>query len=138
MPGDCCTGTCKLEPFYVCPVQGMPCQTTIVCGDLKVVADEACDDGNMMANDGCSANCKQVEGGYTCPKAQGVGGMCTAVPMPICGDGNLSFGEFCDDGNSMSMDGWSDMCRVEAGYTCGMPGTACTARSGRPAAASVK
>ena len=125
LPGDGCTGTCKLEPFFVCTMPGKACQSTIVCGDGKVVADEACDDGNKIAGDGCSADCKLVEPGFSCPRALGVGGGCTAVPMNRCGDGRLTYGEFCDDGNAMSADGCSSACRVEPGYTCDKPGAAC-------------
>ena len=126
-PGDGCTGSCVKEPFFDCPTPGAACTTTIVCGDSKVVGDEACDDGNTAAGDGCAASCKQVEPGYSCPRASGVGGACTAVPMEVCGDGKVSFanGEFCDDGNTTAGDGCGATCRVEAGYTCAMPGMAC-------------
>ncbi len=80
-----------------------------------MVGDEACDDGNTAAGDGCSATCKQVEPGFSCPRASGVGGACTAVPMEVCGDGKVSFanGEFCDDGNTTAGDGCGATCRVE-------------------------
>ena len=126
-PGDGCTGSCGKEPFFDCPTPGQPCATTIVCGDSKVIGDEACDDGNTTAGDGCSATCKQVEPGYSCPRASGVGGPCTAVPVQVCGDGRVSFsnGEFCDDGNRTAGDGCNASCQVEAGYTCAQPGMAC-------------
>ena len=124
-PGDGCTGACQKEPFYDCPVPGQKCVSTIVCGDSKVVADEACDDGNVKAGDGCSADCKQVEPGYTCPKANAVGGPCTLVPEDRCGDARLSYGETCDDGNSDPGDGCSATCRVETGYRCPEVGKAC-------------
>jgi fibro-slime domain-containing protein len=126
-PGDGCTGSCAKEPFFECPTPGQPCVSTIVCGDSKVIGDEACDDGNTSAGDGCAASCKQVEPGYTCPRASGVGGACVAVPVERCGDGRLSFanGEFCDDGNTNAGDGCASNCRVEAGYTCATPGMAC-------------
>src|SRR5215475_7596980 len=87
-------------PFFACPTPGQPCVSTIVCGDLKVTGDEACDDGNTKGADGCSAECKQVEGGYTCPTANELGGACQPVAMPKCGDGLLGYGEYCDDGNT--------------------------------------
>jgi fibro-slime domain-containing protein len=125
-PGDGCTGLCKKEPFYNCPTPGKPCVSTIVCGDLQVTGDEACDDGNTKAGDGCSADCKQVEGGFTCPTANGTGGPCAPVSMPTCGDGRLSFGEYCDDGNMVSGDGCSSTCTLETGYTCPTAGQTCT------------
>lgn len=36
----------------------------------------------------------------------------------ICGNGILETGETCDDGNTMSTDGCSTACQVEAGYIC--------------------
>jgi len=123
--GDGCNGVCQLEPFFECLQAGKPCTTTVVCGDEKVIGDEACDDGNESAGDGCSADCKQVEAGYTCPKALGVGGVCVVVPTPRCGDGVLSFGEFCDDGNTDPDDGCTEACRVTAGWRCTTPGMAC-------------
>jgi fibro-slime domain-containing protein len=99
------------------------CKSTIVCGDGKVTGDEACDDGNTASGDGCSADCKQVEAGFTCPKA---GGTCSSVPVPRCGDAVLNPGEQCDDGNSTDGDGCSATCVVEAGYTCPTAGMACT------------
>lgn len=124
-PGDGCTGICKVEPFYTCPTAGQACVSTIVCGDGKVTGDEACDDGNTTPGDGCTADCKRVEPGYSCPRTGGVGGACQAAPVPRCGDGRLSYGEYCDDGNAVPGDGCSDVCRVEPGYTCDTAGAAC-------------
>jgi cysteine-rich repeat protein len=45
---------------------------------------EQCDDGNTMANDGCSDTCG-VEAGYTCPTP---GMACTLIAF--CGDGAVS------------------------------------------------
>lgn len=45
----------------------------------------------------------------------------------MCGDGRVSHGEQCDDGNRVSSDGCSSTCRVEPGYTCnGMQPSVCT------------
>lgn len=125
-PGDGCTGVCTLEPFFECPVPGEPCETVIVCGDGIVVGDEACDDSNEEDGDGCAGDCKSVEPGNTCPTAGGIGGPCTEVPNDRCGDGRLSFGEFCDDGNTNPDDGCSDDCEVADGYDCPNPGQACS------------
>jgi cysteine-rich repeat protein len=55
---------------------------------------EACDDGNNLDGDGCSANCLSDE---------------------TCGNGvvDLVRGEECDDGNAENGDGCSDACSVE-------------------------
>ncbi|MEO6600591.1 MAG: myxococcus cysteine-rich repeat containing protein, partial [Polyangiaceae bacterium] len=37
------------------------------CGDGTLTSDEACDDGNTVSGDGCSAVCLQVERGFSCP-----------------------------------------------------------------------
>lgn len=42
---------------------------TVVCGDGKLGGGEACDDGNPIAGDGCSATCL-VEAGYVCNAAR--------------------------------------------------------------------
>jgi fibro-slime domain-containing protein len=124
-PGDGCSGACRTEPFFQCPTPGMPCASTIICGDGKLVGDEACDDGNRVAGDGCAADCKRVEAGWTCPGAAGVGGGCTRPAADVCGDGKISYGEFCDDGNPASNDGCSAACQVEPGFTCMTPGMLC-------------
>lgn len=47
-----------------------------------------------------------------------------------CGDGELDFLDFCDDGNSMGGDGCSAKCEVEAGYTCDGDPSICTMGGG--------
>jgi cysteine-rich repeat protein len=42
-----------------------------------------------------------------------------------CGNGALDPGEQCDDGNTVSGDGCSAICQVEADWTCVKPGQAC-------------
>ena len=129
VPGDGCTGRCVLEPFSACPTPGQACVSTVVCGDGKVTGDEACDDGNKTAGDGCSVDCRQVEGGFTCPRMGETGGACTRVPEPRCGDAQLTFGEFCDDGNTTAGDGCAADCKtVEPGFICEKVGMACVRR----------
>lgn len=50
--------------------------TPIVCGDSAIVGDEACDDGNTTAGDGCSATCA-VETGFVC---SGAPSTCVMLP----------------------------------------------------------
>ncbi|MBI3248434.1 MAG: SBBP repeat-containing protein [Deltaproteobacteria bacterium] len=45
---------------------------------------------------------------------------------PTCGDGQIGFGETCDDGNTMGDDGCSNTCQTEPGYECPIPGQPCT------------
>lgn len=58
---DGCTPDCAAEP--ICPPAGGACSST--CGDGFVTGGEACDDGNAVPGDGCSATCT-VEEGFDC------------------------------------------------------------------------
>lgn len=69
-----------------------------VCGDGVLDANpdvEACDDGNTLSSDGCSADCMSME---------------------TCGNGviDVAVGEECDDGNTqLSGDGCTGHCKRE-------------------------
>jgi large repetitive protein len=52
-------------------------------------------------------------------------GNCVTVP-PVCGNGIVEPGEQCDDGNTLSGDGCSSTCQVEAGYQCTGQPSVCT------------
>jgi fibro-slime domain-containing protein len=97
-------------------------QDTTGCGDGKIQPGEVCDDGNSMAGDGCSADCKTVEQDYACPTP---GSPCVSTVK--CGDGQVSGTETCDDGNTTPGDGCSDTCATEPGWTCPVPGHPCVA-----------
>ncbi|HTQ03475.1 MAG TPA: DUF4215 domain-containing protein [Polyangiaceae bacterium] len=120
LPGDCCSGACKVEQYCVCP-PGEQCHTTIVCGDGMRGPGEACDDGNTMDGDGCSADCHTIELGYSCTVP---GQPC--VHHYTCGDGVVDPNEGCDDKNTMAGDGCSDHCRIEQGYKCDGSPSVCT------------
>lgn len=95
------------------------------CGDGAKGANEACDDGNTAASDGCAADCGAVEAGYACSTP---GQACTRV---ACGDGRVEGSEACDDANDRSSDGCAlDCSAVETGYECATPGVACTIKPG--------
>ncbi len=120
IPGDGCSGTCQIEPYYTCPTPGQPCVSTIVCGDGVVGPDEECDDGNTMSGDGCSSKCL-IEKGYSCPTPDK-----PCVQIHICGDGTVDPNEGCDDGNTVSGDGCSSRCQIEIGYQCKGSPSVCT------------
>ncbi|MFZ5438562.1 MAG: DUF4215 domain-containing protein [Myxococcota bacterium] len=90
------------------------------CGDARRTGLEACDDGDLAPDDGCSPTCG-VEPGWFCPlPPAGQPSRC----VPNCGDGRLVDMEPCDDGNLRSGDGCSVTCAVEPGYSCtGTPST---------------
>ncbi len=118
---DGCSPICGIEPGFSCVGSPSVCTpegggTDPVCGDGLLGAGEVCDDGNSDGGDGCSAACT-VEPGFTC---EGEPSVCTPVGGgdPVCGDGAVGAGEACDDGNLTSGDGCSNLCVVEAGFTC--------------------
>ena len=71
---------------------------------------EACDDGNIVDDDGCSPSCA-VEEGWEC---YGFPSNCQS----FCGDGVVVGSEECDDGNTSNGDGCDEYCAVESGWTC--------------------
>ncbi|HVW25340.1 MAG TPA: DUF4215 domain-containing protein [Polyangiaceae bacterium] len=121
VPGDGCSGVCKLEPNWTCPTPGKPCVSTIVCGDGNVGPGEACDDGNTKSGDGCSSNCTLVEPGFVCKTP---GQPCAHVR--VCGDGVTDSSEGCDDGNTKDGDGCDSKCRIELGFKCEGSPSVCT------------
>jgi fibro-slime domain-containing protein len=94
------------------------------CGDgLNNQGDlEQCDDGNVLAGDGCNGACK-VEPHWSCPPA----GKCTR--LVVCGDGQIGAGEVCDDRNTKNDDGCDSTCTVQdPAFTC-VPGQPCVRTS---------
>ncbi len=77
------------------------CPVASFCGDGVLDSNEACDDGNSIDGDGCSARCT-IEN--------------------YCGDGILDAGEQCDDGNTIGGDGCSAVCSIEGGGDGCTPG----------------
>jgi fibro-slime domain-containing protein len=109
--GEDCDNTCQLTRAPATPG----------CGDGALTDDEACDDGNLAASDGCAGNCRVAEPGFSCPTP---GQRCQQIAR--CGDGLVAPSEQCDDANPTSGDGCSDRCRVELGKKCEGQPSACT------------
>jgi fibro-slime domain-containing protein len=106
------------DPSSACGPNAPP---PLNCGDGMLTPDEACDDGNLVSGDGCTANCLGVERGYSCNPP---GKACRQIAR--CGDGIVAESEACDDGNAVDGDGCSTRCRLELGFKCsGMP-SACS------------
>ena len=111
--GDGCSGTCQVEPNYVCPVAGQPCVSTVICGNGIREPGESCDDHNADNGDGCTNNC-DVEPGWICPTA---GQRCQRIVT--CGDGRLQSGEQCDLGSANGTGvGCDANCVLQPGWTC--------------------
>ena len=68
------------------------------CGDgilNGLEAEEACDDGNRVNEDGCSDTC-EIEDGWSCEDDDNGVSIC----FTFCGDGIAAGEEECDDGNT--------------------------------------
>jgi fibro-slime domain-containing protein len=92
-----------------------------VCGNAELEPGEVCDDGNREDDDGCSADCAEVDLEYDC---SAIGEPC--VKVVICGNGILEGEEVCDDQNTDSGDGCAEDCKtIEDGWACVRPGTPC-------------
>lgn len=141
--GDGCDATCtRVESGWDCPIVGSAC-VAARCGDGIVVGAEACDDANSISGDGCSKRC-QLEEGYHCPNV-GLG-----CEVAVCSNGVVEGLETCDDGGlctgdnttactadsdcsgvggtctARDSDGCSTSCKLEIGFKCPTPGTACS------------
>jgi len=91
------------------------------CGDGVRSQDEACDDHNTTADDGCAANCLTVDPGFSCTPA---GQPCHRIAR--CGDGVAVLPELCDDDNATAGDGCSDSCKIELGWKCSGSPSVCS------------
>ncbi len=144
--GDGCSSTCQIEaPYWACGfgilcVDVRDCAALVdagltsgdggctpppkaaVCGDKIVDPGEACDDGNITPNDGCSFDCKAIEANWACPMP---GQPC--VSTMVCGDGAITGTEQCDDGNTTPGDGCSASCAIEPGWVCPVANVSCNA-----------
>jgi len=80
------------------PIEGWTCRQgdcEPICGDGRVIGDEACDTGDDMY---CVTGCRTRSG--------------------ACGDGAVQPVEGCDDGNLTDLDGCSSTCETEHGALC--------------------
>ena len=115
--GDGCSAVCSIESLFTWTTNNSlnpasKCKSS--WGDGKRVGTEEWDDGNGVNGDGCSSVCK-IEDGYSWR-----GGTTTTSDTCViaCGDGvSLSSDPTsCDDGNIISGDGCSSLCRIEFGF----------------------
>ncbi|CAK90081.1 unnamed protein product, partial (macronuclear) [Paramecium tetraurelia] len=100
----------------------MNCQPT--CGDLLVVGNEQCDDGNQDDDDGCidcyiqcQDQCTLCELGF-CKECNVKGWeLIDATCISICGDKLVLGLEECDDGNQLPYDGCYE-CKFQCSEQC--------------------
>ncbi|CDW87712.1 lipoprotein [Stylonychia lemnae] len=118
--GDGCNANCLIENGFSCSGGSTTHYDTCYenCGDGRRFTDAGtttfCDDGNLVAYDGCNTLCG-VEDGYYC-----IGGTASQpdICYEICGDAK-NFGHFeCDDGDVYDYDGCNSDCLEETGYDC--------------------
>ncbi|MCB9507681.1 MAG: DUF4215 domain-containing protein [Myxococcales bacterium] len=83
------------NPFGLVGTTNLCAANGIADGGEAELYWEACDDGNLVSGDGCSATCG----------------------IEACGNGRIDAGEACDDGNAVNTDACTNACAV--GPTCG-------------------
>jgi cysteine-rich repeat protein len=124
--GDGCSNYCQVEAGWRCSVPGRPCRP--ICGDGLKVAWETCDDGNTHDGDGCASDCLvescwDCAGGSCIHESCGDGGQdddAGEAGAPHCGDGIVSLGEQCDDGEGNSEQGYGNCTtQCKLGPYCG-------------------
>ena len=127
---SCLEGRCQCAPGW----HGDVCDQTR-CGDGFVTPDEACDDGNTDADDGCSAECV-IEAFWACD--QNDPSQCDGIR----GDARVRGSEACDDGlddelgQPIDGDGCSAAGVIEIGYTCEGEPSVCASECGDGVVAS--
>ena len=89
----------------------MQLYVAVTWGSQTRDSGEECDDGNMLAGDGCSDAC-QIE--IACTWTLGTPDTWSWG----CGNGLRKSTEQCDDGNLVNGDGWTATCTVETGFQC--------------------
>lgn len=144
--GDGCSPTCQVEASYWACAFGVACvdvrdcaaliaaglatpdggcaepEKVPVCGDGVLDDGELCDDHNILGGDGCAFDCQAVEADWLCSTP---GQPC--VSTVECGDGRITGSETCDDRNVEDGDGCTSTCQLVVGWSCALPGTACSA-----------
>jgi cysteine-rich repeat protein len=88
------------------------------CGNGTLEGTEQCDDGDVIADDGCNQTCEIV----TDWQCSGTPSVCA----PICGNSLVQTPEACDDGGTTPGDGCDAVCQAETGYQCSGTPSLCT------------
>ena len=109
---------------YYSNIPSSPTKCKEVWGEGIKAESEACDDGNTVSGDGCSADWSTIESGFICSGSTWQvwnNGKSPDAPKTSWiiqwGDGLRAGSEVWDDGNTSSGDGWSSDCStIENGY----------------------
>ncbi|HBU49594.1 MAG TPA: hypothetical protein DEB46_14915, partial [Myxococcales bacterium] len=87
---------CLLSLTLACPEQVVIREVEASCGDGEVQAGEACDDGNDVDTDACTASCRVAQCG-------------DGITRGDLGPEEAGF-EACDDGNTLDADACTSLC----------------------------
>ena len=111
--------------LYKLEITGNSAACNPVCGNNVIERGEQCDDGNTLNGDGCSSICtitvqcsdtvnNDNDNQIDFPADIGCDNPndSTEDPNPVCGNNVIERGEQCDDGNVVSGDGCSALCRI--------------------------
>jgi cysteine-rich repeat protein len=134
VPANTCTGAnacdgnsmCKRKLGQACGSDGSQCVSG-ACVDgvcCESACSGTCRNCNLLGAAGvCSvvtnATDNTCQSGSHCDS----GGSCR--PDMVCGDGQVTGNEMCDDNNGNGGDGCSSFCQIEAGWTCPIVGASC-------------
>ena len=95
------------------------------CGDTYIQIGEQCDDSNTVSTDACTATCQnaicgdsivragveQCDDGAQNGQPNQCNSTCSAITVPVCGNGAIESGEQCDDGNTANTDACTTTCQ---------------------------
>jgi fibro-slime domain-containing protein len=113
------------NPTSCMEIDGSTFCVSTSCGNGILEGTEGCDDGNTVAGEGCTSDCK-IEADWACPTP---GSKC--ISTVVCGDGKVTGKETCDDRNTIDNDGCSADCgTIGIGWTCQTPGVRCQPKCG--------
>jgi len=122
---DGCGGLCgTCDTDFFCDVVGQCISNTCT------PAANPC--GTFECGTATNGTCGEVNCGIYGGGCQ-IGSSCDLTTQTCeitCGNSVIDPGETCDDGNNVSMDGCSNTCQTEAGYTCITPGQLCELNCG--------
>ena len=95
-------------------------------GDGSSIGGDGNSNGGLDLNSGGGKKGSSGNGSINPGDGGCSGDDCGSTDTAVCGDGILSPGEGCDDGNHKASDGCSADCKVEKNYVCKKPGEPCT------------